>query len=235
MPVQADLTIGGRLQKVIMVANRNGFFYTLNRETGKLLVAKPFIDGSNWAKEIGADGRPIVLDNIGTPEKCLPDNHGGTNFQPPTFDPDTPAVLRHRARNLRDLGGAKADAADQHRRPRPERRPPAGRRQGAVGGAARDRSDDRRAALGAPLSVVSLDGLARPDRRPDVDRVRPRLHRRQRRLLLRVRRDDRERAVEVLRPAHRSGDRPRSPTCSMAGSTYSPPRDSPSSTSRLPR
>jgi alcohol dehydrogenase (cytochrome c) len=88
VPVQADLTIFGRLQKVIMVANRNGFFYTLNRETGKLLVAKPFIDGSNWAKEIGADGRPVVLDNIGTPEKCLPDNHGGTNFQPPTFDPE---------------------------------------------------------------------------------------------------------------------------------------------------
>jgi alcohol dehydrogenase (cytochrome c) len=88
VPVQADLTIAGRLRRVVMVANRNGFFYTLDRETGKLLVAKPFIDGSNWAKEIGPDGRPIVLDNIGTPDKCLPDNHGGTNFQPPTFDPD---------------------------------------------------------------------------------------------------------------------------------------------------
>ncbi len=67
----------------------------------------------------------------------------------------TPAVLRHRARDMRDLGGPQTDAADQHRRPRPERRPPAGRRQGAVGGAARDRSDDRRAHVGAPLSVVS--------------------------------------------------------------------------------
>jgi alcohol dehydrogenase (cytochrome c) len=88
VPVQADLKIGGQARKVIMVANRNGFFYTLDRESGKLLVGKPFIDGSNWAKEIGKDGRPIVLDNIGTAEKCLPDNHGGTNFQPPTFDPD---------------------------------------------------------------------------------------------------------------------------------------------------
>jgi len=88
VPVQADLTIGGQPRKVIMVANRNGFFYTLDRESGKLLVAKPFIDGSNWAKEIGADGRPIVLDNVGSPDKCLPDNHGGTVFQPPTFDPD---------------------------------------------------------------------------------------------------------------------------------------------------
>jgi alcohol dehydrogenase (cytochrome c) len=88
VPVQADITIDGRPRKVIMVANRNGFFYTLDRESGKLLVAKPFIDGSNWAKEIGPDGRPVVLEDIGSPEKCLPDNHGGTNFQPPTFDPD---------------------------------------------------------------------------------------------------------------------------------------------------
>lgn len=88
VPVQADLKIGGQPHKVIMVANRNGFFYTLDRENGKLLVAKPYIDGSNWAKEIGKDGRPVVLDNQGTNDKCLPDNHGGTNFQPPTFDPD---------------------------------------------------------------------------------------------------------------------------------------------------
>jgi alcohol dehydrogenase (cytochrome c) len=88
VPVQADLKIGGQTRKVIMVANRNGFFYTLDRENGKLLVAKPFIDGSNWAKEIGQDGRPIILDNLGTAEKCLPDNHGGTNFQPPTFSPE---------------------------------------------------------------------------------------------------------------------------------------------------
>ena len=88
VPVQAEMKIDGQNRKVIMVANRNGFFYTLDRENGKLLVAKPFIDGSNWAKEIGKDGRPIVLDNVGTAEKCLPDNHGGTNFQPPTFDPE---------------------------------------------------------------------------------------------------------------------------------------------------
>jgi alcohol dehydrogenase (cytochrome c) len=82
------MMIGGRTRKVVMVANRNGFFYTIDRETGKLLLGKPFIDGSNWAREIGPDGRPIVLDNIGTPDKCLPDNHGGTNFMPPSFDPD---------------------------------------------------------------------------------------------------------------------------------------------------
>src|SRR5438552_4167234 len=86
VPVLADLTLDGRPRKVIMVANRNGFFYTIDRETGQLLVGKPFID-TNWAREIDKAGRPIVLDNLGTPEHCLPDNHGGTNFQPPSFDP----------------------------------------------------------------------------------------------------------------------------------------------------
>jgi alcohol dehydrogenase (cytochrome c) len=86
VPVLADFAIGGQMRKVVMVANRNGFFYTLDRVTGKLLVAKPFT-GTNWAREIGPDGRPIVLDDVGTPEKCLPDFRGGTNFQPPSYDP----------------------------------------------------------------------------------------------------------------------------------------------------
>jgi len=69
-----------------MLANRNGFFYVLDRESGKMLLGKPFT-GTNWAREIGPDGRPIVLDNVGTKEKCLPDQRGGTNFMPPSFDP----------------------------------------------------------------------------------------------------------------------------------------------------
>ena len=36
----ADLTINGRARKVVMVANRNGFFYTLDRETGEFLVGQ---------------------------------------------------------------------------------------------------------------------------------------------------------------------------------------------------
>ena len=58
MPILAELTIGGRERQVVMVANRNGFFYTLDRTTGKPLVAKPFVH-TTWAKEIGADGRPV--------------------------------------------------------------------------------------------------------------------------------------------------------------------------------
>ena len=44
VPILADLTIGGQPRKVVMFANRNGFYYTLDRTTGKVIVAKPFVD-----------------------------------------------------------------------------------------------------------------------------------------------------------------------------------------------
>ncbi len=83
VPVLADLAIGGVTRKVVMLANRNGFFYVLDRRDGTLLVGKPFTD-TTWAREIGRDGRPLVL-NDGT-TRCVPDQWGGTNFNPPSFD-----------------------------------------------------------------------------------------------------------------------------------------------------
>ncbi len=83
VPVLADLTIGGERRKVVMVANRNGFFYVLDRTNGRLIVGKPFTD-TPWARELDARGRPIVLnDGQGS---CVPDQWGGTNFMPPSFD-----------------------------------------------------------------------------------------------------------------------------------------------------
>jgi alcohol dehydrogenase (cytochrome c) len=84
VPVLADLTIGGQPRKVVMVANRNGFFYVFDRGTGKLLVGKPFSD-TTWARELGPDGHPIVL-NDGS-KGCIPDQWGSTNYMPPSFDP----------------------------------------------------------------------------------------------------------------------------------------------------
>ena len=84
VPVLADLTIGGQPRKVVMMANRNGFFYVFDRATGKLLVGKPFSD-TTWARELGPDGHPIVL-NDGS-KGCLPDQWGSTNYMPPSFDP----------------------------------------------------------------------------------------------------------------------------------------------------
>ncbi|MEQ1911849.1 MAG: PQQ-dependent dehydrogenase, methanol/ethanol family [Vicinamibacterales bacterium] len=84
IPVLTDLTIGGTRRRVVMLANRNGFFYVLDRQNGTLLVAKPFTD-TTWARDVDSRGRPIVL-NDGS-KGCLPDQWGGTNFNPPSFDP----------------------------------------------------------------------------------------------------------------------------------------------------
>ena len=89
VPVLADLTINGRARKVVMVANRNSFFYTIDRETGEFLVGKPFT-GTQWARELTKEGKPIVLTNgLATSAKptCVPDYRGGTNFNPPSYDP----------------------------------------------------------------------------------------------------------------------------------------------------
>src|SRR5207247_1811936 len=57
--VLADLRVGGQTVPALMKADRNGFFYVLNRETGKLVSAEPFVE-VNWAKSIDkSTGRPI--------------------------------------------------------------------------------------------------------------------------------------------------------------------------------
>src|SRR5262249_37819407 len=93
VPLLADLTCGANARKVVMVANRNGFFYTLDRVTGELLIGKPYITTA-WAKEIGKDGKPIVLNDGVIPPggseattPCVPDVRGGTVFNPPSYDP----------------------------------------------------------------------------------------------------------------------------------------------------
>ena len=89
VPILADLTIAGQPRKVVMFANRNGFYYTLDRSDGKLIVAKPFVV-TTWAKEIGPDGRPVLLPGNIPDEKgslTCPDVTGATNFWPPTYDP----------------------------------------------------------------------------------------------------------------------------------------------------
>jgi alcohol dehydrogenase (cytochrome c) len=91
IPVLADLTVNGRPLKAVIVANRNGFLYVLDRVTGKFVEAKPFVH-QTWAREIGPDGRPVELpDQRPTPKGTLtcPDLFGGTNFMSPSFDPSS--------------------------------------------------------------------------------------------------------------------------------------------------
>ncbi len=91
VPILADIEIDGRTRQVVMFANRNGFYYTLDRTNGEVILAEPFVR-TTWATEIDAAGRPILLpgnvpDEEG--EVTCPDLTGGTNFWPPSFDPAT--------------------------------------------------------------------------------------------------------------------------------------------------
>jgi alcohol dehydrogenase (cytochrome c) len=87
--VLADLTISGRARKTLITANRNGFFYVLDRTNGALIQAKPYVT-TTWAHEVDANGRPIELPNQRpTPEgtRTCPDLAGGSSYTSPSFDP----------------------------------------------------------------------------------------------------------------------------------------------------
>ena len=89
VPILADLTISGQPRKTLMFANRNGFFYVLDRTNGRMILAKPFVQ-QTWAKEISPEGRPILVPGtLPTEEgaRTCPDAGGGTNFYSPSYDP----------------------------------------------------------------------------------------------------------------------------------------------------
>ena len=63
-PILADEQESGTTRHLLLQANRNGFFYVLDRTNGKFLHATPFLDKLNWAKEVDSSGRPIVSGRI---------------------------------------------------------------------------------------------------------------------------------------------------------------------------
>ena len=96
-PVLADLTIDGTPRKVICWANRNGFYYVLDRTNGEFLRGVPFVK-VNWASGLDENGRPILTDAakvtaVGTFTE--PWTGGGANWQPPSFDPARQTFLVH--------------------------------------------------------------------------------------------------------------------------------------------
>ena len=57
-PVLVDTEYHGKPRKLLLHADRNGFFYVLDRTNGELLLTKTFLHRVNWATGIGPDGRP---------------------------------------------------------------------------------------------------------------------------------------------------------------------------------
>jgi alcohol dehydrogenase (cytochrome c) len=91
VPVLADMTWQGRPRKLMLWANRNGFYYVLDRTTGQFLLGKPFVK-QNWNIGFDEKGRPIKIPNAKTTKEGVliyPGNQGGTNWFNPSYSPHT--------------------------------------------------------------------------------------------------------------------------------------------------
>jgi quinohemoprotein ethanol dehydrogenase len=93
--ILADLEIKGRKRKVLMQAPKNGFFYVLDRATGELISAEPYVTPS-WAKEVDKKtGRPVENPGVRYKDSLMivkPGALGGHNWQPMSFNPQTGLV-----------------------------------------------------------------------------------------------------------------------------------------------
>jgi len=93
-PVLIDAQENGVLKHLLVQANRNGYFYILDRTNGKFLRATPFVQKLNWAKGVDASGRPILTGRIPTPAGTYicPGIEGATNWFSPSYNPETKLV-----------------------------------------------------------------------------------------------------------------------------------------------
>ena len=108
--VLTDLKIDGKDVKALLHAPKNGFFYVIDRETGKLISAKPFAETS-WASHIDMEtGRPVEVEGAryeNEPAYITPGPWGAHSWHAMSFNPNTglayiPAI--HQAFNYSDEG-----------------------------------------------------------------------------------------------------------------------------------
>ena len=115
--VFADLPVDGQKVPVIMQANRNGFFYVIDRANGKLISAKQFVNGVNWATGIDLKtGAPIeAAGNVKRPQMkkwakdICPNLIGGKNWMPMSYNPKTGLVYIPTINLCMDLEGVQEE------------------------------------------------------------------------------------------------------------------------------
>ena len=91
IPVLADIELDGEARKAMLWANRNGFYYTLDRETGEFLLGEAFAH-QTWAEGLDSNGRPIRRPNTfpsRTGTLVAPIAGGATNWWSPAYSPHT--------------------------------------------------------------------------------------------------------------------------------------------------
>lgn len=90
IPVLVDMPYQGKLRKLLVHPNRNGFIYALDRQTGQYLSAHPFVDLLDWAAGIDASGHPIEkpdMDPTPSGRKVCPSTRGASNWMAPSWSP----------------------------------------------------------------------------------------------------------------------------------------------------
>jgi alcohol dehydrogenase (cytochrome c) len=90
-PVLVDTEENGSIRHLLVQANRNGFFYVLDRTDGRFLRATPFVEKLNWATGVAGTGRPVLTGRIPTREgtNICPGIDGATNWFSPSYNPAT--------------------------------------------------------------------------------------------------------------------------------------------------
>jgi alcohol dehydrogenase (cytochrome c) len=91
IPVLIDTDLSGRTQKLVAMANRNGFFYILDRATGEFIRGASYAK-QTWARGLDERGRPILIPEMEPSEKgtlVYPSLQGSTNWASPSYSPAT--------------------------------------------------------------------------------------------------------------------------------------------------
>ena len=90
--VLLDATFRGKSRKLVIQANRNGFYYILDRVTGEFLHARPFVKKLDWTTGLDDKGRPkIIPEKIPAPAgtRVCPSVRGASNWMSPSYNPTT--------------------------------------------------------------------------------------------------------------------------------------------------
>jgi alcohol dehydrogenase (cytochrome c) len=91
VPVLFEAEVRGQRRKLIANANRNAFYYVLDRATGEFIAGREYVK-QTWAKGLDDKGRPIVIPGTEPSEKgtlVWPSLNGGTVWQSPSYSPAT--------------------------------------------------------------------------------------------------------------------------------------------------
>ncbi len=91
VPVLVDAPVRGAPRKLALVANRNGFYYVLDRLSGQFMAGAQFAK-QTWAQGLDDRGKPVLLpgkDPTAEGNPVYPGMHGGTNWFSPSYSPKT--------------------------------------------------------------------------------------------------------------------------------------------------